>query len=55
MLHHCTLPVLSCTSLAALFPSFKQNLMFSLCLSIGVAKLPAETSQETLQREAVQV
>jgi len=42
MLHHCTLTVLRCTSLAALFPSFKQNLMFSLCLSIGVAKLPAE-------------
>jgi hypothetical protein len=55
MLHHCTLAVLNFISLAALFPSFKQNLMFSLCLSTGEAKLPAETSQGTLQREAVQV
>jgi hypothetical protein len=51
MLNHCTLAVLS---LAALFPSFKQNLMFSPCLSTGAAKMPAETSQGTLQR-AVQV
>jgi len=41
--------------LAALFLNFKQNLMLSLCLSTGAAKLLAETSQGTLPREAVQV
>jgi hypothetical protein len=40
MLHHCTPAVFSCLSSAALFPSFKQNLTFFLCLSTGAVKLP---------------